>query len=186
MHLFTFSLTVGSLVACAGGVAAPVAPPRAASTRAPARVAKNDPLIVDWPNAARGKFEARTRKGVVAIRYVDNTMNLVDDCTTGQPYAYTGFTRKEESVTIRTAEDLKANLPIYGASFQGTLARTGELGVEMTLIGRFDAPPGTMGAHQLKGDCSATATTASFDGRHQRPGPSRCWRSSPASSRPGR
>lgn len=87
MHLFTFSLTVGSLVACAGGVAAPVAPPRPASTdRAPARVAKNDPLIVDWPNAARGKFEARTRKGVVAIRYVNNTMNLVDDCTTGQPY----------------------------------------------------------------------------------------------------
>jgi hypothetical protein len=112
-----------------------------------------EPLIVEWPDAARGKLESQVRRGVVAVRYIGCEMQVLGQCTAPGKYGYASLNPKKSRVKIRNADELYASIPAYAVKFEGTLARAGELNVEMTIVGRYEADRGGVRVEDLSGDC---------------------------------
>ena len=112
-----------------------------------------EPLIVEWPDAARGKLESQVRRSVVAVRYIGCEMQVLGQCTAPGKYGYTSLNPKKSRVKIRNADELYASIPAYAVKFEGTLARAGELNVEMTIVGRYEADRSSVRVQDLSGDC---------------------------------
>ena len=117
-----------------------------------------EPLIVEWPSAARGKLETQARRGVVAVRYVGCEMQVLAGCRAPGGYKYAPMTRKRDRLSIRNEDDLYASIPVYAAAFEGKLRSAGELNVTMTLVGRFEAERQIVRKDELSGDECAGAT----------------------------
>ena len=64
---------------------------------------------------------------------------MLGQCTVPVKYGYSGTTRKRDRVTMRDADELYANIPLGAATFESKLARSGELSVAMTIVGRYEA-----------------------------------------------
>lgn len=148
-----------SCVACAGGdlashvVQAPRFEPPSGETRCGLMKTQAHPLVVEWPSADRLTLENKIREGVVAVRYVGCEMRVLERCTVPAKYTYLGATRSEDQVVIKDEDDLYANLPLGAATLEGKLARSGELTVNMDLVGRFESDRPTIRADELQGDC---------------------------------
>lgn len=112
-----------------------------------------EPLIVEWPDAARGKLESQVRRGVVAVRYVGCEMQVLGRCCVPGKYGYASLNPKKSHVKMRNADELYASIPAYAVKFEGTLARAGELNVEMTIVGRYESDRGSVRIEDLQGDC---------------------------------
>jgi hypothetical protein len=175
------SLRRGTSVAC-GLVLAACAPNLAdQASKAPAfdrpgeakcGVAKSqsEPLIVEWPSAARAKLEALSRTGVVAVRYSGCEMEVLASCNAPGKYAYTAITPKHDHVAIRNEDDLYANIPLGAAKLEGKLETSGELDVDMSMVGRYASDQVVVRADQLQGpDCDkathvvSALTVGAFD-----------------------
>jgi hypothetical protein len=137
------------------------------------RVAKSqaEPLIVEWPDAARGKLESVSRRGLVAVRYEGCELSVLARCTvksTSGGYGYSPITRKQSSVTIKDADELYANMPVGAVKLESKLQSAGQLNVQMTIVGRYESPTHTVYRNDLEGDCSeathvvAALTVGSF------------------------
>ncbi len=131
---------------------------------------QSEPLVVEWPSAARAKLEALSRTGVVAVRYTGCEMEVLASCNAPGKYAYTGITPKHDHVAIRNEDDLYANIPLGAAKLEGKLARSGELDVDMAMVGRYASDRGTVRADELQGpDCGkathvvSALTVGAFD-----------------------
>jgi len=129
---------------CAAGAAssnlakAPAYEP-AGQTKCQIAASKSEPLIVEWPSAARGKLEALSKHGLVAVSYSGCEMEVLSACKVTGSYGYTAITRKHDHVTVRDADDLYAKIPLGAVSLEGTLQRTGQLDVSMTIVGRLES-----------------------------------------------
>jgi hypothetical protein len=165
---------MATMLACGGGNAASglaKAPEFEAKNQSKCVVAKSqaEPLIVEWPSAARGQLETRTRQGVVAVRYEGCEMKLVSQCTVPMKYGYEGFTRKRDHVTIHDADDLYAQVPVGAAKLEAKLAHSGELNVAMTIVGRYQAERMSVRREELQGECEdathviTAVTVGAFD-----------------------
>lgn len=113
-----------------------------------------EPLVVEWPSAARGELESRLRKGVVAVRFNGCELEVLPRCTSSVSYSYAATTRKRDHVVIRDLNDLYATLPRGAARLEAELQRSGELDVSMTIVGRFEAAQANMGRDDLSGECA--------------------------------
>ena len=111
------------------------------------------PLVVEWPSADRLTLENKIREGVVAVRYVGCEMRVLERCTVPAKYTYLGATRSEDKVVIKDEDDLYTNLPLGAAKLEGKLLRSGELTVDMDLVGRYEAEKPSIRADELEGDC---------------------------------
>ncbi|MGH7295921.1 MAG: tetratricopeptide repeat protein [Polyangiaceae bacterium] len=60
---------------------------------------------------------------------------------------------------MKDVSDLYANIPVHAFAFEGKLAQSGELNVNMTVVGRFETSQTRVGVEDLEGNC-ATATHA--------------------------
>lgn len=81
-------------------------------------------------------------------------MRVLSACTLpDSKYRYVGTTRKHDEEHIRNADELYAK-PLGAARLEGTLAREGQLSVDMTIVGRYqvDRP---IKKTDLVGDCEA-------------------------------
>jgi hypothetical protein len=147
------------LAACGGGNAAsqiantpefqPKDQSRCGVTRSQSR-----PLIVEWPSADRGELEAQVHKrGVVVVHYVGCEMQVLDRCLVPVQYTYAGITRKRDRVTMHDADELYANVPVGAAKLESQLARSGELNVQMVIVGRWEAERTSVRQDELTGDC---------------------------------
>ncbi len=116
-----------------------------------------EPLIVEWTSSARAKLEAVAHKGVVVVRYERCELEVLARCTVPVKYGWTPITRKDDRVHIRDADELWANVPLGAGSLEGKLARSGELSVHMTIVGRWEAERPLVRVDELQGEC-ATAT----------------------------
>jgi hypothetical protein len=148
------------VVSCAGGNAAsqlakaPEYQPKD-QTKCSVEKSQAKPLIVEWPSADRGELEAQAHnRGLVVVRYVGCEMQLLDRCTTPVKYGYAPITRKKDRVTMRDADDLYANVPVGAARLEAKLERSGQLDVDMTLVGRWEAERTVVRLDELQGDCS--------------------------------
>lgn len=113
------------------------------------------PLIVDWESTDRAELEARASRGLVVVKYADCQMEVLKRCTVkGAPaYDYIGLTPKHDTVTMRDANEVYANIPVYAAKFEGKLQQSGALEVAMTVVGQFDTARPVARKDELEGDC---------------------------------
>lgn len=169
--LAVFALAIG---ACSGGNAASqLAKPPDYNPKGESKcgVTKSqaEPLIVEWPDAARGKLEAQVRKGLVAVRYQGCEMEVLGQCSAKGQYGYAGLTRKKSRVTMKDADDLYANIPVGAARLEAKLQNSGELNVAMTIVGRLEADRSSVRADELQGSCEGAThlitavTVGAFD-----------------------
>ncbi len=117
------------------------------------------PLIVEWSAAHRGALEAQAKHGVVVVRFEGGEMEVLRQCRTRGRYVYTAVTRKEDHLSIRTADELYASIPAHAAMLEGKLAGSGSLDVDMTIVGTWEAERQGVRRDDLEGDC-ARATHA--------------------------
>ena len=111
------------------------------------------PLIVEWPAADRASLEAQTRHGLVVVRYEGCELEVLRRCRAIGDYAFVSLTPKQEGVTIHDEDELYANIPVHAAKFEGQLKRAGQLNVNMTIVGMYEARAEGGTTAQLEGDC---------------------------------
>jgi hypothetical protein len=151
-----------ALGACGGGMGENAAskmakPPELPSDKqAKCKVLKNreEPLVVEWPDTARGKLESLTHRGLVAVHYEGCELEVLGRCRvkTGT-YGYSPITRKQSTVIIKDEDDLYANMPVGALRLEGKLKSAGQLNVQMTIVGRYEAQTTRIGESDLEGEC---------------------------------
>lgn len=115
------------------------------------------PLVVEWPAAERGALEARAQRGLVAVRYNGCEMEVLTTCKVDVPYDYIGITQKNESVRIKDFDDLYANLPVGAAKLEAKLEKSGQLNVDMAIVGRYESPRVHIDERDLNGRCEGAS-----------------------------
>lgn len=123
-------------------------------TKCAVRRNHDKPLVVEWPSADRAELEARSKTQVVVVRYDGCEMELLGHCRAPGAYAYTAVTPKQDTLSIRTVDELYAQIPVGAAKLEGKLASAGELNVAMTMVGRLDASRPQIGIDELEGTCA--------------------------------
>lgn len=142
-HLSLAAVVALFAPACANPAAA-VGPARAPSyepdQQSKSRVRANplEPLVIEWPAAARAQLEAQTRHGVVAVRYDGSTMEVLPTCHLAGGYTYAGTNVHKDRLVIADADQLAAELPLGVASLSGKLAQAGRLEVSLTVVGSYE------------------------------------------------
>lgn len=166
---------VGLLVcSCGGGKAASQlakAPDYNPKDQTKCGVAKSQqrPLIVEWPSADRQELESKVHEGLVVVRYQGCEMDVLERCSVPAKYNYRGTTIAQDKVVVKDEDDLYANLPVGAAKLEGKLERSGQLTVDMNLVGRYQAERPTVRADELQGDCTGAThfvyglTVGAFD-----------------------
>ncbi len=146
------------LAACTPNLAATAHAPeldRPGETKCGVKKSQSEPLVVEWPSAARAKLEALSRTGVVAVRYQGCEMEVLASCNAPGKYGYTAITPKHDHVAIKNEDDLYAAIPLGAAHLEGKLESAGELDVDMAIVGRYAADRAVVSASELQGpDCS--------------------------------
>ena len=152
-------VAASAVAACGGGNAASqlaTTPEYQPKDQTKCHIAKSQsrPLVVEWPSAARQALESRVRQGVVVVRYRDCEMDVLDRCSVPASYGYRATTMARDEVVIKDDDDLYANLPMGAARLEGRLKRSGQLTVDMSLVGRYESEKPTVRPDELKGDCA--------------------------------
>lgn len=111
------------------------------------------PLVVEWPMSERAALEGKAKQGLVAVRYRDCEMEVINTCSVQGSYTFIGVTPKSETIAITNADELYAKIPIGAVNLEGQLERSGELNVDMTLIGRHEADRYRFELSELEGRC---------------------------------
>jgi hypothetical protein len=154
-------LLVAGAPACTPNLAATARAPeldRPGETKCGVKKSQSEPLVVEWPSAARAKLEALSRTGVVAVRYQGCEMEVLASCNAPGKYGYTAITPKHDHVAIKNEDDLYANIPLGAARLEGKLESAGELDVDMAIVGRFASDRAVVRADELQGPDCAKAT----------------------------
>ncbi len=136
------ALALSSLLAACGSAPGPLAPrvpDYQPDQQAKSRVRRDplQPLIVEWPAAARAQLEAQARRGLVAVRYDGSTLEVLPRCHAEGSYTYAGTSVHRDSLVIRDQDQLAAELPLGVASLSGKLEQAGRLQVEMVVVGAY-------------------------------------------------
>jgi len=151
-------LVLLGLAACTPNLAATAKAPeldRPGETKCGVKKSQSEPLVVEWPSAARAKLEALSRTGVVAVRYQGCEMEVLASCNAPGKYGYTAITPKHDHVAIKNEDDLYATIPLGAAHLEGKLESAGELDVDMAIVGRYASDRAVVRADELQGpDCS--------------------------------
>ncbi len=112
-----------------------------------------EPLIVDWKPEQRGDLEVAMREGVAVVGYSCEGIKLLNDCRIDGKYGFIGMTKKEQVVRLKSADEVRANLPLSGGAIGGELKRGAALEIAMIMVGKkrttWDEPT----TADLKGSC---------------------------------
>jgi len=148
-----------------GGAAATVAPDveydPADQTKCGVKKSSERPLIVEWPSADRAALETQKRKGLVVVRYEGCEMQVLRQCKAAGEYQFLGVEAKNETVSIRNADELYARMPVYAARFEARLERAGVLNVAMTIVGNYEASTLPTDTSGLEGRCEGATHVVS-------------------------
>jgi hypothetical protein len=101
---------------------------------------RSEPYVVTWDGPQRARFEGLARRnGVVVVAYEDCRLQVMSQCRAPGAYRYSGTERKTDIEKIHDADELYAKLPLGAVQLEDTLARSGELAVDWTVVGTFEA-----------------------------------------------
>jgi len=157
--LVSLGALVTLAVACGpGNLASGLAePPKFApkdQTKCGVTKSQAEPLIVEWPSASRAQLESKARKGGVVVHYIGCEMRVLTQCSAPGKYEYSGTTRKKDRIVMRDADELYANIPVGAAKLESTLEKSGQLSVDMVIVGRYEAERARVRKDELEGDCA--------------------------------
>lgn len=111
------------------------------------------PLLVEWPAAERARLESRAERGVVAVRYDGQSLEVIGQCTTERAYSYVPNTLHRDRVVIESRDELGAQFPLSVASLGGKLAQHGKLVVDLAIVGSFTVDASELTVLDFHGDC---------------------------------
>jgi hypothetical protein len=113
------------------------------------------PLVVEWEAPDRAALEAQAQQGQLVVKYTGCQLEVLRRCKAPprHAYRYTAITPKDEVVTIKSADQLYATIPVHAVSFEGKLAESGELNAEMKIVGEYGAEGLPPSVDQLTGEC---------------------------------
>ncbi|AKT42873.1 tetratricopeptide repeat protein [Chondromyces crocatus] len=169
--LFGFSLVLSlpALSGCGAGAPAEAIRPTAPTSSEALGEAEcrdvsegGEPLVVDWKPDQRGELELAMGEGVAVVAYSCDGIKLLKDCRIDGSYGFLGMTRKEQVVRLQNADELRANLPLSGASLGGELARGSSLDIAMIMIGRAKTTWSAPTEADLQGEGKACAGATHF------------------------
>jgi hypothetical protein len=111
---------------------------------------------VEWEAPDRAALEAQARQGQLVVKYTGCELEVLRRCKAPPRFAYryTAITPKDEVVTIKSADQLYATIPVHAVSFEGKLAESGELNAEMKIVGEYGADGLPPASDQLDGECA--------------------------------
>ncbi|HEY4122309.1 MAG TPA: hypothetical protein VGM56_30790 [Byssovorax sp.] len=117
---------------------------------------QNRPLVVEWDAADRAALEAQARAGQLVVHYAGCDLEVLRRCKAPkrQVYGYTGITQKEERVSMKSADELYASVPVHAATLEAKLKESGELRAEMTIVGEYGVAGVPPAVDQLEGECA--------------------------------
>lgn len=110
-------------------------------------------LVVEWPMGDRASLEGKVQDRLVAVRYRNCEMELINNCSVAGSYRYISVTPKSETIRITNADELYAKIPIGAVKLEGKLERDGALNVDMVLIGRHESDRFRFQTSDLDGRC---------------------------------
>lgn len=113
-------------------------------------------LAANWEAPVRDALDGalRAASGPVIVRYEACELTVLPDCTApGSPYAFIGLNPKTERVTMTTADQLFAKLPVRGRSLEGRLGGSTSINIELATVGMVEAEPMVVAASALAGSC---------------------------------
>lgn len=122
-------------------------------TRCSVRPSIANPLIVEWPAADRAALEARASRGIVAVRYEGCEMEVLPNCHPTGNYSFVGLSRKFERIQIRSVDELYAELPVGAVELEAKLMSSGQLNVDMVVVGRQEASRSSFRSDELGAGC---------------------------------
>ena len=114
-------------------------------------------LVVDLPASKRGDMEIIMSEGLAAVKYDCNSLKLFKACRIEGGYAYKGMLLKEELIRLENSDEVRANLPLSGASVAakmgGELERGATLDLAVAMVGQQRAARYEVARDELKGRC---------------------------------
>lgn len=113
-----------------------------------------EPLVVDWKPEQRGDLELVMKENVAVVSYSCKGIKLLKECKVDGKYGFLGMSKKEQVVRLTSADEVKANLPLGGASIAGSLAGGSTLDVAMVMVGKVKTTWAKVSADELQGDCA--------------------------------
>jgi hypothetical protein len=122
------------LTACAAGKAAdtvrsdaPTAKDALGDDPSPvcgAAPAHGEPLVIDLPSKGRLDLELAMKDGVPVVRYDCGKLELVQGCKLDGSFEYAGVSLKEDVIVLDNRDEVRANLPVSGATLAASLERS--------------------------------------------------------------
>jgi uncharacterized protein len=103
-----------------------------------------EPLIVDWRSHERQDLELAMREGIAIVAYDCKSIRLLPDCHVASPvapaYTFAGVTITEDSVQLKTSDELAANLPLSAAHISAEMKTGSSIDLAIVTIGKLAAP----------------------------------------------
>lgn len=116
------------------------------------------PLIVDWMPEQRQDLEEAMYDGVAIVAFDEREMKLLKDCRVEGKYEFLRLVGEVEVMRMDSAQQIRANLPLAGATILADLGVEIENGstldVAMKLIGKKRTAWREITFDDLTGDCT--------------------------------
>ena len=145
---------------CSGGVSGTPSQPTAAGAleRDSAVITTyQEPLVVDWRPEDRTDLEVAMRRRIAVVRMESRGVRLLNDCHIDGDYGYVGVNKKEEVVSFRSADEIKANLPaaaaLFGAQLKAEMQQGVSLDLGLVIVGKRTALRVRAAPSDLRGEC---------------------------------
>ncbi|HQY59998.1 MAG: sel1 repeat family protein [Myxococcales bacterium] len=157
------SLALLHLASCSPGAAANAARVEAPSAKqalgdAPAPPCTAVPavaqtLVIDLPSSQRTDLELAMKSGRAVVHYGCDGMRVLSSCELKGDYRFAGVSLKEEVVQLKSQDEIRASLPISGATLAGGVARGTSLDLATAMVGRSTALGSAAAKSELTGAC---------------------------------
>jgi hypothetical protein len=111
------------------------------------------PLIVDWKPEDRGDLEIAMKQGVAIVHYDCDSVKLLASCKVEGQYPFAGISRKEQVISLASADEAKANLPFNGGQLGASIQRGSTLNIGLMMIGKSSTTVDQLDKSALSGSC---------------------------------
>jgi hypothetical protein len=115
--------------------------------------AYGEPLVIDLPSKGRLDLELAMKDGVPVVRYDCGKLELVRGCKLDGSFEYAGVSLKEDVVVLANRDEVRANLPISGATIAASLERGTSLQLALAMIGKQTTTVQEATTADLQGTC---------------------------------
>lgn len=94
------------------------------------------PLVLDWKSHERADLEEAMRDGLAVVAYDCKTLRVLSGCKAPGTYGFMGVERKTDTLQLADADEIRANLPTFGATFVGEMSRGSSLDLAYVMVGK--------------------------------------------------